>query len=272
MHGLKPYLAALLFATLPLAAVGQPAETEKSQHIEQIIEAFNLKQRMLEIPEEVHTQFSTNPFGLPPDQNQRLMDIFSRAFHSDTLMEQSRKVLRRRYDAAFMDSIRTRLQHSDTRKVLEAEEETYTIQGLRKRIVREYQLEKEPPSTERRNLIGQLQEAALPTEMVVESYSILFRSFLQAFSTLSEQATLTESRIKGYVDNYRTQIRPEIERELMNKFLVTYYKVDSPVIRNHMGFYETEAGLWLASVLNECLFSAYQAGAARFNELAGDAK
>lgn len=263
------YCSALpfLFIFLPISLWGQNAATDLNQEetVERIINATGIAEGIASNPREISAQFASNPFGLEPTENERMIRLFNKAY-SDGLLQLVRQTFNEQYDAGHAQTVVEWLEEEPAHSVLQAEQEFYTLQGTRMQVVRRYEMEQEPPSTEREEVIQSLMEATSATEYAIESQLILFRSIISAFSILSDQQTFSEAQIDGIVNNYRTQIQSQIQQELSNRLMIMYHEIDNDMLRDYTDFYQTEAGHWLNATAAEAVQIAYRAAGDHFIE------
>lgn len=268
MTSLIRRLASTIFVIcLPILAFSQSSSADaNAKAINQIFEEIPIKERLGETPENLHAQFSQNPFGLPAEQNQKMMDLFLETFNTDAMVADAKEVFQENVQSEEVKAAINWIQNEDTQKTLDAENEFYTIQGIRKRVVNKYELEQNPPSKERNQLISSLVENKSAIEDELESQVIIFRALVNAFSELSPQQSFSEAQIEGFVGNFRNQNRPQVEQSVTNQFQLMYHGLENDTLNNYISFYETDAGNWLSSTTTESIHTAYEEAAARFLE------
>lgn len=260
-------LSAILIIIIPLLATAQGSSVDaKAKLIDHILSEIPLTAELNDAPRDIEAQFSQNPLGLPADKNNRMIDLFAQGFIIDSLETDIEETFSSQFNGDHARSVNSWLDAESTQKVHAAEGTSASLQGARRRVVRMYELEQDPPTEERQNIILSLIEATSAVESAIESQTILFRSIVSAFSILSDQRTFSESQIDGIVDNYRLQIQAEMENEIKNEYLITYYDLDNKVLKEYASFYETEAGNWLNATTTQGIRTAYQNAADRFIE------
>lgn len=255
----------ILFAILPFAALAQKSSIDsQTKIINQIIDKSGIASQVSQSPKEMKSQFESNPLGLEPFKNKRMIDLFAKAFVVDSLIDDVQNTFKEQYNADFAGVTYSWLREESTQKVMEAEKEFHTLQGSRQRIVRMYELEQNPPSEERKNIIQSLIAATSAKESAIKSQTILFRSIISAFSILSDQQTFNESQIDGIVNNYRLQMQSQIEQEIANQLLIMYYELDNKILNEYTAFYQTEPGNWLSTTTSKGIHAAFNSAAKRF--------
>lgn len=272
MKKLLQLLPALLVFLLPipLSAQSTAGEWDQTEIIERIINATGIAEGISSNPKEISAQFASNPFGLEPAKNELMIRLFEEAY-GEGLLQHVRQTFNEQYNAEHARTTAKWLQKDPARRVHQAEQESYTLQGTRMQVVRRYEMEQEPPSKERQAVIESLIEATSATEAAVESQLILFRSIISAFSILSDQQNFSEAQIDGIVDNYRMQIQPQMQQEMNNQLLIMYYDINNEVLRDYISFYQTEAGRWLNTTTAEAVQAAYRTAGDRFIDSVTDA-
>lgn len=269
-YNFRTLLLSLSLLLLPFSLLAQqgPASTNQQETIDTILKATNLAGSIGATPKEIGSQFASNPLGLEPAKNEKMIKLFREAY-GDSLMVHVRQTFTEQYDSDYAAAASQWLQQEPAQRVMTAEEDYYSLQGTRKRVVRQYEMEQDPPSEERQEVIESLLEKTGATDSALESQLIIFRSIISAFSVLSEQQNLSDTQIDGIVNNYRFQIEPQLEQELSRQLMIMYYELDNDVLRQYSDFYETEAGKWLKATSDESVQSAYRAAADRFVESVG---
>ncbi|MDX1586224.1 MAG: hypothetical protein R3222_05750 [Balneolaceae bacterium] len=257
----------LLIYFIPFFAFAQQsATTNNSAVVDTLLKKIPFESRLQQAPADIEMQFAQNPLGLPAEKNERMITLFSEGFVIDSLMSDVKTVFNNRFRDAYSDTLLSWLNSVSAQKIHEAEASSNTIQGARRRIVRMYELEQEPPSQSREEIILSLMDATSAVEMAIESQSILFRSIVSAFSILSDQRTFSDSQIDGIVNNYRLEIESQMESDLKQQYLVMYYDLDGETLNRYITFYESEPGSWLDSTSLEAVTTAYQRATDRFVE------
>lgn len=213
---------------------------------------------------DLHEQFSQNPFGMSPTQNQQMLQQFMKSFATDSLLTDAREAFQQNYSQEYADSINSWLSRASFQKVLEAEKQFYTIQGVRNRVVNRYELEQDPPSESRVQLISTLAQNKSAVETEVESQVIIFRSLITAFSDLSTSQSFSNQQIEGILGNFQSQASQQIHQEVNNQLLLMYHGVEDDSLEEYLQFYDTGAGNWLRETTATSKHAAYQAAGDRF--------
>ena len=251
---------------LPLTVSAQQNAESDQRTVDRIIGEINLDHRLNRTPEEMKSQLESNPFGLQTEEHGRLLKRFSEAFHPDTLMSLARNQFQRSTQPTQVSSVMEWLSREPAEKVHGAEEEFYTTQGTRKRIIRMYEMEQDTVSQERQVLMADLVNITSAADSRVHAYTTIFRAFLSAFSSVSEQQSFTEQQIDQFVSDYRANIYQDIRRELVDRYLLIYYDLGSDTLQQFISFYRTEPGTWLNDTIIASLEYAYETASDRFVE------
>lgn len=240
------------------------APTSESETINYIIKETSIQEELNRSISELESQFSQNPFGLPASKNEQMMNLFANTFEPKAMRTTIKETFREQYNADHANATVNWLNDSTTQKVLDYQKEFYTLQGIRKRIVNEYELEKNPVSQARTALIDSLAQQMSAAPMEVESRAIIFRAMISALSKLSDQRSFSEAQIDTFVNNFRNQMQSQIGQQLTNRFLVKYHGLDSKYLRDYMSFYETEAGSWLSNTTSQSVHGALESASEKF--------
>lgn len=235
-----------------------------AQDIKTIMEETSFKERLNEIPQEMYDQFAYNPFNLPTAENKWMIELFKDAFVIDTLMKDAQETFRRNFNSAYADSTIRWFNKKSIQNLLEAEKESYTLQGIRKRVVSKYELEQQPPTDTRKSLIQTLIKYLNTADTELEASSIIFRSFVSAYDELDEQQSFTEAQVDEIVNNFKAQVQSQLNQEIVQRMLVTYHELDDKTLQEYIRFHETDAGNWLSNIQSASFKSAYEAAADRF--------
>lgn len=242
------------------------AQESKVKNISQIFDALPVEGTLEEAPQELYSQFSQNPFGISPSLNKQIMNLFEEAFETDSLLIYAREAFHQNFNISAPDSSLRWINSNNIKKALEAENEFYTLQGIRKRIVNRYEMEQNPPSDKRQNIIDSLVRAKSAAESETESQVIIFRALISAFAELNNQQTFDKSQVEGFVNNFRYQVQSQIDSNVRRQLLLMYDDIDNEILREYIDFYESEAGSRLAAIMTESIHSAYQKAADQFVE------
>lgn len=260
---LRPLLALCLFL-LPLSLAAQNASAD-SQKMDQIFREVIVKEQLEETAQKMQDFFSQNPFQLGAPQNERLVNLFSDAYRSDSLQSVALQAFRQNHEPKFADAVLEWTQQENTQQVLESEKEYYSLEGIRKRIVRKYELEQNPPSQDRINLIESLAENRSMAESEVESRMIMFDAMLSALNEMNNQS-MDSMRMQNISGSYRAQLQSQIDQELTDQLLIMYYELDNEMLQNYGSFFETESGNWLSSTSAKSIHNAYEKAASRLDQ------
>lgn len=258
-------VTALLFAFLPLISIAQESFSQaKMQNINQIISETNVEEELKSPIEQVQNQFSQNPFGLPAPKNEKMMNLYTETFKPEATIQTIRSTFQEQYNASHANAVIGWLEKDRTQKVLDAEKEFHTLQGIRKRIVNKYELEQNPPAQDRKELIQSLAQKTSASETELEARIILFRTMVSAFSKLSSQPPLSSRRIDGIVNNRKSQIQTQIDQQVTNQLMVKYHGIDDNVLKNYIAFYSTDAGKWLNNSTSKSIQAALKSASDEF--------
>ena len=257
-----PLVVLLLLPSLILAQSDEA--NSKTEIVNQIIKQTSVEDELLAPVDDLQSQFSQNPFGLPAETNEQLMKLYEESFDQDSVMRSIRQTFLDEYNTDFAKAVTDWMQKEDVRKVLEQESKYYTLQGKRERIVHKYELEQDPPSSDRNKLMENLVQQMSAAEMEIESRVIIFRTMVMAFSEISDQRSFSEQQIQGFTDNFRNQISMQINQQLAEQMLVKYHGLDNSVLQPYVSFFDTEAGTWLKKTTSQAVQNAIQQSADKF--------
>lgn len=254
----------IFFSTLlPFTLIAQETLSQ-SERIDKIIVETSISGELNQPIDELENQFSQNPFGMPSATNEQMMNLYSEAFQPESTMKSIRSTFSEQYSAGYVDSVVNWLEKPYTQNVHEVEKEFYTLQGIRKRIVSKYELEQNPPSENRIQLIQSLAKKQSAAETEIEARAIIFRALVTAFGELSDQQTFNSNQIEGIVDNFRNQMKSQIDEQITSHLMTKYHGVDDQVLKQYISFYDTEAGQWLTETTSESKQAALESAADQF--------
>lgn len=256
---------ALCLFLVPSFVIAQKTSADSDQQVtRQLFDKVSFGEMLEQIPQEMHTQFSQNPFGLNPSQNNKMMDQFSRAFKLQPLLADAREAFQKNYNPTYGEDAAEWMNSPNGKKILKAEEEFYTLQGIRKRIVNKYELEKDPPAEERIQMIQDLAQSRSAAESEVESKAIIFRGLITAFGKLNPQQTFNDAQIDGFVSNFRNQIQSQIDQSKTQEFMLMFHGLNNKVLRQYLEFCQSKPGAWLYTSSSKSMHAAYQSATDRF--------
>lgn len=253
------------FLILPaILAAQSSADISETEAINRIFDEIPVEERLKETPQNLYALLSQNPFGLQHSQNEQLLEQYENHFLSDAPLNHAREAFSNSYDTESIDAVLNWFQTEESQTVLGAQKEFYTLQGVRKRVVNQYELEKNPPADSRIQLINELSQAMSAVETEVESQVIIFRAAVSAFGELNNQQSLTPAQIEGAVNNFRYQIQSQVDREITNQLLTQYHGLEDEKLQKQVAFYKTDPGKWLSRTMSESIHSAYRTAADNF--------
>lgn len=264
MPSTRLVLIALLLILLPYAAATQIPTGGSSETARRLFEEMALEGRLKEPVREMHLQLIHNPFGLPPDRNERLTALFEQAFAKDSLLADAQMAFHRQYNASLGDAALQQITGDTLRQVLDSEQQFYTLQGLRERVVRRYELEQNPPPENRINLVQSVAEHKESVASRLETEVEIYRAIVSALGELSGRQSFTETQIDGIVSGYRNQIQPHVEQQVTSQMLLMYHGLDEGVLNRYRAFYASETGNWLGKATSGSIHAAYREATSRF--------
>lgn len=256
-------IAIILFTLLPFISVAQEASSQ-SEIIGKIVEETSVTEELNLPIDELQNEFSQNPFGLPSETNEQMIDLYSEAFEPESTESSIRSTFKENFNSEYAESVANWMDEENIREVLKLEDEFYTLQGVRKRIVSKYELEQNPPDEKRVQLVQSLAQKRSAAETEIEARAIIFRALVTAFGKLSDQQSFSSSQIEGIVGNFRNQMQSQIDEQVTQHLLAKYHGLDDELLKQYISFYDTEPGQWLTNTTSESIHAALESAADRF--------
>ncbi|MDZ7681599.1 MAG: hypothetical protein U5J63_07810 [Fodinibius sp.] len=192
------------------------------------------------------------------------MDLFKKEFAPQKMGAPLQKTFQEQYNTNHAQTTAQRLNKTTIQQVLDFEKEFYTMQGIRKRVVNRYEIEKNPPSQQRTQLVDSVAQAMELAEMEVEARATIFRAMVTALSELSEQRNFSEMQTNRFVDNFRNQVRTQINQQLTDRLLLKYHGLENEPLKQYISFYQSPAGQWLSSTRTQAVHNALDQAANQF--------
>ncbi|SMO72617.1 hypothetical protein [Fodinibius sediminis] len=255
----------LLFAILPFPLPGQSTGSGQSP-VDQLIEQLALEQQLGKAPENIRMQFEQNPLNLAADKNELMLELFSDAYRSDRLLEDFKTALQQRLSSQQINKITNTLGSPPIQHVTEAHKEFYSLQGKRKRIVTQYEMEQQPPAPERVEIIQTLVDTTSAAAGSVESSIVILRSVIKALGNLSAQHSFTDQQIDAVAANFRTQMQAGASQQTHDQLMITYYNVDINTLESYLALMQSETGQLLDQAIGKSMYTAYERASDRFLE------
>lgn len=253
----------ILIAFPALSSLAQTPDAGNASLVDQITEQMAIKHQLEEAPEQIRVQFEQNPLQLSAKTNEQMLALFEEAYSSDLLLQDFKSALREEMNAQYKNEITEWLNNPDAQTVTEARQEYYTLQGKRKRIITMHEMEQEPPSSQRSEVISSLTDTTTIAESSVESSVIVLRSIIETLGALSPQQNFSQTQINTIANSFRTQMQAQAGESLTNQSMVMYYNVPVDVLEQYVAFWGTETGQWLDKAIGQSMQAAYQAAANR---------
>ncbi|SHF57675.1 hypothetical protein SAMN05443144_11075 [Fodinibius roseus] len=254
----------LFLLSFPLSGFSQSSPDGKQALADQLVRQLALQQQLEEAPDDIRMQFEQNPLNLPAKKNKRMLELFSDAYKSERLLDDFKSALREQLTDELAAELSQKLSDPDIRAVTNAQQEFYTLQGKRKRIVTKYELEQQAPSPERSSAISALTDTTSEAAGSVESSIVILRSVIKALGSLSEQHSFSDRQIDAVADNFRTQMEAGASQQTSDRLMVTYYHVDTGSLDRYVTFMQSDTGQWLDRAISQSIQSAYKAASERF--------
>lgn len=256
----------LLIALLVLDGTIHAQSTENEPVAANIAEHLALDHQLDEIPEDIRLQFEQNPLQLPAAENSQLITAFKDAYNDSLLLHDFKSAFADSLTPELSGKLQDWLQRESTKRITDARQSFYTLDGKRNRVITMYEMEQEPPSQDRVALTQSLTDTTSVVESTVESSVIILRSMIEAVNQISTQRTFPDSQIDAIANNFRTQIQGQISRQYANQMLVLFHPVDSATIQDYIAFWGTETGQQLDQYISHSIRQAYEAASQRFME------
>lgn len=254
----------LVFVTALLLLPHRVAAQTPGAIVDTLTGQLALDKQLAATPDNIRSQFEANPLQISSSLNKQLMQTFREAFADSLLLNDFKEAFRRRMEPAYGDTIARWLDRPATRAITAAEQEFYTLQGKRKRVITMYELEQNPPSEARTRVIAAIDDTTSAAGSTVESSVIILRSVIRAVSQASPQRSFSDAQVDMIVDNFRTQLQAQAGPQLQNKLMITYHNLDTDTLRQYLQFWQTYTGQWLDHAVSQSMQAAYGAAADRF--------
>lgn len=261
------FIPALLILTA-LPALSTRAQSNAL--VDQIADQMAMKHQLGEAPEQIRVQFEQNPLQLAAETNTQMLSLFEEAYSPDLLLQDFKSALRQEMEDQYSANISQWLNSQNAQTVTEARQDYYTLQGKRKRIITLYEMDQNPPTSQRKAVIASLTDTTTVAESLVESSVIILRSIIETLGTLSSRQNFSQGQINGIASSFRTQMQAQAGQNLNNQSMVMYYNVPVNTLEEYVAFWGTEAGQWLDKAIGKSMQAAYQAAADRLVQAAKD--
>ena len=257
-------VACILFC-LPIKILAQTSTEAAPSLADTIISDFAVEEKIKKAPHDLQLQFEQNPLNLAPKKNEEILNHFSEAYQSDLLVNDFKSALQQKLTGEWIESVSQKLQSAAIQQITEAQQQFYTLQGKRQRVVTKYEMEQDPPSEERTSTVQALMDTTSIASEFVESSIIILRPLLKSLIKESQQRTFSEAQFEAIANNFRAQMQSQASDQTLNDLLITFHQVDSKVLRKYLSFMQSQPGQQLDKVISESMRSAYQQAADRFS-------
>lgn len=259
---------ALFLFCIPLAIQAQSpiAIDSTAALVNRLTSQFAVPSQLKEQPRSIRNQFEQNPLSLPEKTNSRILGQFSEAYDTQALVADFKAALQNNIPAEFTDDIARKTASLSIRAVTEAQQEYYTLQGKRKRIITRYEMDQQPPSAKRRSAISALVDTTAIADGSVESSVLILRSLLKALIQSNDQLPYSESRLNAITKNFQAQMQSQASQQANRQLMVTYHPVDLNNLKQYVAFMQSPAGQALDKAITQSMRSAYEAAANRFSQ------
>lgn len=242
------------------------AQPSNQKTVNLIVDQMHVQHQLDERIASLDAQLSSNIFGLPDAKNEQMVAAFRESFNSGSIITKIKDEFRKEIQKEHANATQEWISGKVGQMITNAQSNFYSLQGKRKQIIARYELEQNPPSEKYLATVDSLVSATSAVESTLDTYTVVFRSAIGAFVTLSNQQSLPSQQIEAIVNNYRTQTRPQIANEVSQKFKVIFYETDQKILEEYLTFSNTEAGQWLHKTITKSIQTALDDAAERFEQ------
>ncbi len=232
--------------------------------INQLARQMALKNKLKEDPGAIREEFKQNPLKLPAQKNKHLLHVFSKAYTAQRLITDFKASLEQKMTDQYRPEVSKWLHKPSTQAVVNAQQDNFTLQGKRKRVVAMYEIEQHPPSAERMHLFAALSDTTKARQTFVESNIIILRSVIRSIGYVSQKHQFNKTQRMIIIRSFRKQMLSELPKQEEERLAVMYHTVKTQSLKDYLSFFETDTGQWLSKAINQSMQAAYKAGAKRF--------
>lgn len=263
------YYGLLLFSIilcLPVTEL-QAQSDEQNESVEAFFQLSGLEVQIRELPGIILSQFEDEIELVPVNARDQIREEITKAFDPDTIVEDARTYLLENLDSDNIKIVVDWLQEPLTQKMNQLEMDSNDDISFAKRDAFFQELEFNPPTESRLDLLNRLESSTDATYYLV---SIITDMYLSLIRTINPYLEADKQLSNNRIAQMRTTIMGELTTMYQNithaMNLFTYRDVTDSELEEYVAFYETPAGKWFADVSYDVIESVLQKSNERLTE------
>jgi len=233
------------------------AELEKNSLLNKVFELSNVKKQIESIPVHVGEEYAQFKERIPEDKFEAGSRIVLQAYSADNIYSSIVDYFNANYRRDYLLKIKEFMSSTLSEKIVGLEEKATGSKGFEGMKEFADTLSKNPPPTERTELIKRLDDAVGATNMQIETVIALYKGINLAIDpVVSADRRLTP----GELDMVAAQMRKELKNILKNvisiSFLYTYQSLSDDELKQYLAFWSSDAGKWFNKTSNGAFIAA----------------
>lgn len=245
---------------------------QRDQQITEILTLTGVDASLEQLPAILSVTFD-NLLDQKPDARQtieQLKTIMTKGMAPQTLHQHAHDYLRGQFNDNELDAIMQRLSSPLARKMAALEAAASDPDSMKKIIAYAQDLEKNPPTETRINLIADLVNASNALESGLSLRAGFFRGFLEATARLDPaDKRISQQQIDAQIDVLRERMQQPLAQEIILTFFYIYRSTSDEELREYIALYEKPEMVRFNHELNQAMAQAFrQAGQVIMEEMA----
>lgn len=266
MNYLRTIIIVLMLICIPFSASWAQSSVDKHQELdEQIIETLALSHRIVYLAKDFKGFLKHNPFPQSDEMNKQALTAYQKAYNHELLMKDFEQIFSQKISNLPHETLRSWLNKASTKKLAQARQKYYTLQGKRKRIVALYELAQDSLSAERRQLLATYANERTPEELLLDTRTVVLVSAIKKIDQFNSQIDIPRSRMDMLAKQTR-QNPNDIKQHRQKVLKVMFYGIPSKTVQESLHFWQSKTGKSLTKTIFQSLKQAYKKAAQRLSQ------
>ncbi len=230
----------------------EPAADEKVKLVEELLEVTGTKRQFSDQSKQMEDESSQPDKKKQSEMTALVQRVFKDEFKFEKIYEELRKNILANFDRDKILRI-LKWHHSPLGvKIIESEINSNAKDVSPEEKAFELDLQTNPPSDERIDLIHRLDVVTGTSEMALNSTVFLGSQIAHVFMMAdpNPKAHRQKQELENYKKVMKEQFAPSVKQKLYNSSYFTYKDISDDDLEQYVNFFESEDGKWLSGIMN----------------------
>ncbi|MFA6282318.1 MAG: hypothetical protein WCY05_07455 [Candidatus Omnitrophota bacterium] len=257
----------------PVIVKEKYAEISRNALIEKVLLLSNIKEQSEAIPLLAKDEYSQYKTRIAPEIFTQGDKTIADSYNGSEIYKLVFEYFKDNFNREYILAVKEFLSSPLSEKISELEQKVSTPQGLGEMKKFGNDLQANPPTKERSNLIKELDTAIGATDLQIETTVTMYEGMAKAVLPITENdSRRSESELKNMSDQMRKELKSMLKGVISISFLYTYQQLSDEELKLYINFWSSDAGKWFNKVSSEAFIfamdKAAEQAALRFTMLA----